>query len=636
MGRIPSSQPYRLLNSLITALLLAGVATSPVAGQAPQRAGERADDVHGRPGACPPRVRGHPVRTASGCSTPSRRRTGRRRNHRSICIWSRMSEGVASSRQMTFTSDSDETEPGWSRDGSFFVFISDREAPDGDDDASQLYVMRPDGGEARRIADTAEDVSDFDFSPDGRWFVYRSGEEGLEQLYRLPLSDLFSAEAERLTDGEAGVEDWAWTPDSTRIYFTRPDRREEDNVLRRDKGFTVDVRNMETPLARLWVLDSSSIETRALTNDLAVSVTAFRVSDDGAWLTFTGGSAQRYERNITGSRLYADQFLLETVTGQVERLTDNFEVGESLPSISPDGRWVAFSAPDDMTRYTMTENRVYLREVAGRGDAFRKLGMDFDGSARVGFWSDDGNTIYFNHGVKVTTQLHALDVRTGNVRQVTHQRAALTVSRDDDSGALLIGYSDPTTPPTVFTVPRVEQIAYRSAWTPLVDANPQVAEFSLGEESEVNWRSTDGTLVGGILVKPVGVPRRVNATRSSSPSTAARPSADVLRFNGGYSAQVYAGAGYAVLKPNYRGSRNYGNAHRTGHRRRLLHPGLRRHHDGRGPFDRRGRRRWQQHGGAGMERRRPLVELDPHPHRPVQGDQFRRRDHELDLDVRPE
>ena len=36
-----------------------------------------------------------------------------------------------------------------------------------------------------------------------------------------------------------------------------------------------------------------------------------------------------------------------------------------------------------------------------------------------------------------------------------------------------------------------------------------------------------------------------------------------MRFNGGYSAQVYAGAGYAVLKPNYRGSRNYGNAHRT-------------------------------------------------------------------------
>ena len=34
-------------------------------------------------------------------------------------------------------------------------------------------------------------------------------------------------------------------------------------------------------------------------------------------------------------------------------------------------------------------------------------------------------------------------------------------------------------------------------------------------------------------------------------------------MRGQHGAQVYAVAGYAVLKPNYRGSRNYGNAHRT-------------------------------------------------------------------------
>ena len=38
--------------------------------------------------------------------------------------------------------------------------------------------------------------------------------------------------------------------------------------------------------------------------------------------------------------------------------------------------------------------------------------------------------------------------------------------------------------------------------------------------------------------------------------------ADVLSFNGGYGAQAYANAGYIVLMPNYRGSTNYGEAHR--------------------------------------------------------------------------
>ncbi|HYV04166.1 MAG TPA: hypothetical protein VFB82_06265, partial [Blastocatellia bacterium] len=57
--------------------------------------------------------------------------------------------GVASTRQMTYTKDKNETTPRWSRDGKFFVFASNREAPASASTQNQLYLMRPDGGEAR-------------------------------------------------------------------------------------------------------------------------------------------------------------------------------------------------------------------------------------------------------------------------------------------------------------------------------------------------------------------------------------------------------------------------------------------------------------------------------------------------------
>jgi dipeptidyl aminopeptidase/acylaminoacyl peptidase len=114
----------------------------------------------------------------------------------------------------------------------------------------------------------------------------------------------------------------------------------------------------------------------------------------------------------------------------------------------------------------------------------------------------------------------------------------------------------------VFTVPSIDRVATRSAWTQLVDANPQARTFALGEETEITWRSTDGKSVGGILVKPVGY-REGQRYPLIVAIHGGPASADVLGFNGGYSAQVYAGAGYAVLKPNYRGSTNYGEAHRT-------------------------------------------------------------------------
>ena len=468
-----------------------------------------------------------------------------------------LSEGVPSDRRLTYTEDKDERSPTWAPDGSFFLFASNR---DGDD--TQLYMMRHDGGEARKITDADDGVSGFAFSPDGGWLVYRSGENGREQLHRLPADDLAGAEPEQITDGEAGVDQWDFSPDGSRIYFARPDSFDEDEMKRREEGFSVDVRNAVTPLSSLWSVDLESAEERRETDDASYSVNNFTLSDDGRWIGITGGSTKRYERNITAQRLYADLYLMEAATGEIERLTDNYEVGEGGLSFSPDGRWIAFSAPDEMERYSMTENRVYIREVDDRGGAFRKLGAEFDQSSSVGFWSEDSETIYFNAGVKVTTQLHALDVETGAVRQLTEERAALSVSEDDDTGTILINYSDPKTPPTVFAVASVDDVPDRSKWTQLVDANPQLREVAFGDEAEVNWRSSDGNMVGGVLVYPVGYEEGTRypliVAIHGGPA-----SADILRFNGGYSAQVYAGAGYAVLKPNYRGSRNYGNAHRT-------------------------------------------------------------------------
>lgn len=470
-----------------------------------------------------------------------------------------MEDGMSSSRQLTYTDHKDETQPTWAPDGTWFVFASDRDSENGDD---QLYMMRHDGGEARKITDAKDGVTGFDFSPDGVWLVYRSGDAGKQQLFRMSVTTLSVGQAEQITSGEAGVEEWSWSPDGSTVYFVRPDAYDGADYRRRDAGFTVDVRNQVTALSSLWEVSMGEGAERILEQSEDYSVDNFNVSDDGSWISFTGGSEERYERNITGSRLYADQYLLELSSGHVERLTQNYEVGESSTQFSPDGNWIAFSAPDEMDRYSMTENRIYIRDISDRGGEFRKLGSGFDQSLSVGFWSEDSRTIYFNAGVTVTQQLWALDIEKDEVTQITEERASLSVARDESSGAILINYQDPMTPPTVFTVDGVEEIDDRDRWVQLVDVNPQMSEIALGREVEVNWTSTDGRTVGGVLVYPVGYEEGTRypliVAIHGGPA-----SADVLRFNGGYGAQVYAGAGYAILKPNYRGSRNYGNAHRT-------------------------------------------------------------------------
>jgi dipeptidyl aminopeptidase/acylaminoacyl peptidase len=494
-------------------------------------------------------------------------------------------QGVPSTRRLTFTADKNETTPAWSRDSKLFVFLSDRDAArdaaanrasslptsgpgapyfppavgGGTGGASyQLYLMRPDGGEARRITDAKDGVSTYAFSRDGSWLVYRSGSATQEQLYALSVAALAAGDSVRptqLTRHPNGIGLWRFSPDSKRVYFVTADTTDPDERLRLEKRFDVRVRNAEVPISSLWALDLDSKRTTRLTRDTTYSVGEFSLSDDGRWIGFRGLSPDRYERNILEQNINGDLYLLEVGTGQIERLTRNSEIGESSVSFSPDSRTVAFSAPDDFT--FMHNQKVYLREVGARGSQFRKLGGSFDGDVTVGFWSPDGRTIYFNEGVKATNQVLALDVATNVVRPVIHEQASVSADEDENTGRILINYADPRTPSTIYTVPSARELGTRSAWVQLTDANPWVRQLALGSAEEITWTSVDGRPVGGVLVRPVGYQagRRYPLIVAIHGGPAA---ADVLGFNGGYGSQVYAGDGYVVLLPNYRNSTNYG------------------------------------------------------------------------------
>jgi dipeptidyl aminopeptidase/acylaminoacyl peptidase len=474
-----------------------------------------------------------------------------------------LAQGVASSRQLTFTKEHDETAPRWSRDGSFFVFASNRNAPATATSQNQLFLLRPDGGEARRITDARDGVRDFAFTRDGQSLIFRAGRAGEEQLYRLSVAAIAAgpAEAEQITRQGAGVRIWELAPDSRRIYFITSDSVDTDEKLRREKKFTVDIYHSMRPREGLWALDLGSMRPTRLTNDAKLSVSSFTISDDSRYVGFRAVPDERYKRNSFGGgtneeNLWSDLYLLEVASGQIEQITKAEEISESGPVFSPDGRWVAFTSTRDMSRYVRgLNNRVYIRPVAQRGGQFRRLGDAFDGNVGIDFWSKDGNTIYFNQGLKTTRQLFALDVERGTVRQLTNQDASLAVRQDGGSGVYLVTYSNATTPSTLYTIASLDQLNNRAQWRQLTDVNPQTREFALGEQKEYTWKSTDGKEVGGVLTLPVGYQRgqRYPLVVQIHGGPA---SADANDF--GVATQVYASAGYAVLQPNYRGSSSYG------------------------------------------------------------------------------
>ncbi|MEX0602287.1 MAG: hypothetical protein WD295_03030, partial [Bacteroidota bacterium] len=356
--------------------------------------------------------------------------------------------GYSSERQMTFTKEKNESSPQWAPTGGFFAFLSNREAPAARANQNQVYVMRPDGGEARNISEAKEGVVNYSFSKDGKWIAFLSGKEDERQLWIFGTGTLDAEKPKQLTKRSAPVTWWKFSEDSKRIYFLSPDTVDKANTERREKKFDVRVRNEGTPPSHLWFIDLETRTEARLTGSADYSVSSVVLSPDSRWIGFRGLSPNRYLRTITEANTYSDLYLLEVSTGHIERLTENGEIGESPLSFSPTGAMVAFSAPNNF-EYGL-DNKIYVRPTAGRGGTWKKLGEGADRSLSVGFWSKDGKTIYFNGGTEATVQAFAVSVDNGTVRQISRERGVTFVSEDDVTGTLLINHSDPRTPSNIY------------------------------------------------------------------------------------------------------------------------------------------------------------------------------------------
>ena len=132
--------------------------------------------------------------------------------------------------------------------------------------------------------------------------------------------------------------------------------------------------------------------------------------------------------------------------------------------------------------------------------------------------------------------------------------SALSASHDGSRIALVA--EDGTHPPDVF-------VTDANAFDPrrLTDLNPGTADLALGAQRVERWRSrADGEEIEGVLTLPAGYeegePVPLVLVIHGGPSGVSSDRFHATR--GAYPVQVYAGMGFAVLQPNYRGSTGYG------------------------------------------------------------------------------
>lgn len=386
--------------------------------------------------------------------------------------------------------------------------------------------------------------SDIRFSPRGTYLSFKRKADGKQQLFLMPTA---GGEAFQLSEHHTNIGTYVWTADESTIYFLADHKEDEEVAAEKKKGndayFVDEGPNGQTEDAwnDIWKLElSSKTITRITTGEHLLR--NLSISTDGSRLAFS-----RRTENRRNQGNLSEIFVYHIASGKMEQLTDN-EAPEGDLEWSPDGKWIAFTAPDDKT-YELKNDKIWLLNPETK--AIKQVSGAFEGNIGKYIWAPDSRSILFAGLQRTQGNLYRLQLDNLKVSQLTNGEGQLRLYATDAAHSKALVAVSTLQKPADLSLVDLKTGAFQA----LTNLNPQVEEnFAVGETEIVRWKSKDGLEIEGILIYPVGYEKG-----NKYPL--------LLHIHGGpagvftnafrTSYQVWAGLGYIQLLPNVRGSSGY-------------------------------------------------------------------------------
>ncbi|HWQ19108.1 MAG TPA: S9 family peptidase, partial [Methanotrichaceae archaeon] len=390
--------------------------------------------------------------------------------------------------------------------------------------------------------------------------AFISARSGKPDLWMIPVT---GGEAVQITDVKTGVAGFMWSPDGKSIGFLAPDpatpekeraikEKDDSQVVGEDIYVTGQPRTMN----HIWTV---STEKNLTGYDLHrvtegnFTVFSWDWSPDGSAIAFShavGPGADDYDA-------MSDISKVEINTGKITALADS-KAPETSPMYSPDGKWIALCIGELPLSSFATD--VFIMPTDG--GEMRALARTPDQQPTLIGWSNDSRSIYFRECNGTTDLISALPIDGSAPVEISRRGGVIdSVALNSARSAFGFAFQNSSEP--------VE--AYVSSIKPfnpkkVSNVNADLPTGLLGKTEVVSWNSTDGKKIEGLLTYPLGyVPgKRYPLLLIIHGGPASKLSQD---FIGGstfypistiYPYGTFSSQGYAILRPNPRGSGGYG------------------------------------------------------------------------------
>ncbi|HVE48150.1 MAG TPA: S9 family peptidase [Casimicrobiaceae bacterium] len=413
-----------------------------------------------------------------------------------------------------------DSEPVFSPDGRRIAFTAKRK----DDAEPQIYLIAPDGGEARRLTRIATGASAVKWFTDGKRIAFVS--------WVWP--DLSS-------DAQQGKRLAARKDDKVKAHITeRGEFRYWDHWLsdgREPHLFVVDIASGATH----DVFAKRKLRLRPW----EPNADEYDISPDGREiaLTFDSGPEPRM-------MALADIVVLDLKSGRVRNLTSDSGMSDEHPRYSPDGRHIVHHAYDVSRAFN---DQGHLRIIERKSGAWTRVAPRLDRATTHLRWSADGEALTALiedrgrvglYKLALGDALPTMIAASGTLHGYSFSRDGSVVAFDRDTAAY---------PPRLFAI-RADGTGERA----IESLNAALlARYSLGETREFTVRGWRHEPVQVFVTYPPNFdPKKRWSLMHSIHGGPHAAHHDGWHFR--WNTQVFAGAGHVVVQVNYHGSSGFG------------------------------------------------------------------------------
>jgi dipeptidyl aminopeptidase/acylaminoacyl peptidase len=436
-------------------------------------------------------------------------------------------------------------DPQLSPDGRQVAFVMSKADWKANRPIAHIYRINADGTNQVQLTFNERGETSPRWSPDGKTlaFLARRDNDASNQIYLL---DVDGGEARRVTTHATAPGNISWATDGTSIYFSATDaktadEREKDRV--QDDVFAFEETNFKQ--RHLWLTDLQGKSKRLSSGDF--SVMSYQVSDDGTKVVMVRAPSPLLEHEPLG-----EVWVMDVAGSNARQLTKNL-VPETDPSLSPDNSTVAFLAAANERFENYYNDKIFLVPVSG-GEA-RLLIADASYQVENIEWAPDGKSLFFMANMGVHNELMRVDIASREATSLTNDEHSIGGWSFVPSAKMhIFTRNTPTRASEVYTLSAGDFVEPKRVTNVFEYIGRQ---FKLARQHKLTWTGQDGQTVEGLLYYPLDY-----VAGRRYPLIVITHGGPEISDKYGFSSdvQVYAGKGYAVLKPNYRGSTGYGDS----------------------------------------------------------------------------